>query len=292
MKQNLKKEKNCLITKLKNLFSNKKKGGNIAVVNLSGVIGQVGKFDKGLNINNVNPLLEKAFATKKLKAVAINVNSPGGSPVQSGLIHDRIKELSLEKKIPVFTFALDVAASGGYFILCSGKEIFAYNSSIVGSIGVISAGFGFEELIKKIGVSRRVYAQGKNKSVLDPFRKEDKDSIKILNAAQKDVHESFKTIVRKSRGKKLKKSEDFLFNGAFWSGETAQKHGLVDKIGDMRSILKEKYGSKIKFVIIEPKKKGIIKELLSQKISFFNSNLADNLINKIEEKNTFNKFGL
>jgi len=274
------KEKICKIFKGKN--------NNIAVVNLSGVIGQVGKFEKGLNIDNVNPLLEKAFETKKLRAVAINVNSPGGSPVQSELIHDRIKELSKEKKIPTFTFAGDVAASGGYFILCAGEEIFAHNASIVGSIGVISAGFGFEELIKKIGVSRRVYAQGKNKSVLDPFKKEDKDSIKILNEAQKDVHESFKEIVRNSRGKKLKESEDFLFNGAFWSGTTAKKHGLVDKIGDMRSILKEKYGDKIKFINIEPKKKGFIKEFLSQRINLFSSQI----VNKIEERGIFNKFGL
>lgn len=269
-----------------------RKPNNIAVVHLSGVIGQIGKFEKGLNIDNVNPLLEKAFETKKLKAIAITVNSPGGSPVQSELIHNRILELSKENKIPVFTFALDVAASGGYFILCAGEEIFAHNSSIVGSIGVISAGFGFEKLIEKLGIERRVYAQGKNKAVLDPFKKEDEDSVKILNAVGKDIHESFKQIVRDSRGKKLKKSEDELFNGAFWSGKTAQENGLVDKVGDMRSVMKEKYGDKIKFINIEPKKKGFIKELLSQKISFFNANLADNLVSKLEKKSIFNKFGL
>jgi signal peptide peptidase SppA len=278
------------IKKITKIF--KKEKNNIAVVNLSGVIGQVGKFEKGLNIDNVNPLLEKAFETKKLKAVAINVNSPGGSPVQSELIYNRIKELSKEKKIPTFTFAQDVAASGGYFILCAGNEIYAHSSSIVGSIGVISAGFGFEELIKKIGVSRRVYAQGKNKAVLDPFKKEDKTSIKILTDAQRDVHESFKQIVREARGKKLLKSEDELFNGAFWSGDTAAKYGIIDKAGDMRSILKKKYGNKIKFINVEPKKKGFIKELLSQKISLFNSNLTETLVTKIEQRSIFNKFGL
>lgn len=281
------------VTKLaKKTLKKLREKNKIAVVNLNGVIGQVGKFEKGLNIQNVNPLLEKAFESKKLKAVAINVNSPGGSPVQSELIHDRIKELSKKHKIPAFTFAGDVAASGGYFILCAGQEMFAHNASIIGSIGVISAGFGFEELINKIGVTRRVYAQGKNKSVLDPFQKEDPASIKILKDAQKDVHESFKEIVRNARGKKLQKSEDFLFNGAFWSGQSALKHGLIDKIGDMRTILKAKYGDKIEFIDIEPKKKGFIKEILSQKVNLFNSNLADNLVNKIAEKGIFNKFGL
>lgn len=277
--------------KIKNLFGSKNEA-HIAVVHLTGIIGQIGKFEKGLNLETINPLLEKAFESKKIKAVAITVNSPGGSPVQSELIYNRIKELSEDKKIPVYTFALDVAASGGYFILCAGKEIFAHTSSIVGSIGVISAGFGFEGLIKKIGITRRVYAQGKNKSVLDPFKKEDEASIKILKEAQKDVHESFKEIVRQSRGKKLKASEEKLFNGAFWSGQAAAKHGLIDKVGDMRTIMKEKFGHKIKFTIIEPKKKGLIKELLSQKITFFNANLADHLVKKIEERNIFNKFGL
>jgi signal peptide peptidase SppA len=289
-KKETKKNKNFLMAKICKIF--KKEPNNIAVVSLSGVVGQVGKFNKGFNIENVNPLLEKAFETKKLKAVSIVVNSPGGSPVQSELIHNRIKELSVQKGIPVFTFALDVAASGGYFILCAGEEIFAHNASIVGSIGVISAGFGFEDLIKKIGVSRRVYAQGKNKSVLDPFQKEDKSSIKILSDAQKDVHEDFISIVKDSRGKKLNKSDDFLFNGSFWSGKTAVKHGLIDKTGDMRSIFKEKYGDKIKFNYIKPKKKGVIKELLSQKISLFSSDLAQNLTGELERKSIFNKFGL
>jgi signal peptide peptidase SppA len=266
----------------------KREDKNIAVVNLNGVIGQVGKFEKGLNISNVNSLLEKAFETKKLKAIAINVNSPGGSPVQSELIYNRIRELSKKHKKPVFTFAQDVAASGGYFILCAGDELFAHTSSIVGSVGVISAGFGFENLIKKIGVSRRVYAQGKNKSVLDPFSKEDKDSIAILNEAQKDVHESFKEIVRQSRGNKLKEEEEVLFNGAFWSGKKAVELGLIDKIGDMRLILKEKFGDKIKFIEIKEKKKGVIKELLSSKIDI----LFDQFFIKIEEKNQFNKFGI
>ncbi len=277
----------CSTAKLKNIFC--KKSANIAVINLSGVIGKGGKIDQGINIENVNPILEKAFETKGAKAVAINVNSPGGSPVQSELIYTRIKELSLEKKIPVFTFAQDVAASGGYFILLAGEEIFAHNASIVGSIGVISAGFGFEDLIKKIGVERRIYAQGKNKAVLDPFSPENPESVEILKSAQRDVFESFKDLVRQNRKDKLKESDDYLFNGAFWSGKKAAELGLIDEIGDMRSKMKEKFGEKVKFVNIEPKKKGFIKELLA---SGFSGNFADNLIEKIEEKSFWNRFGL
>ena len=273
---------------------NKFKSNNniIAVVNLSGIIGKVGKFENCLDINKAEPLLIKAFDTKKLKAVAININSPGGSPVQSELIYQRIRELSEEKKIPVFTFAQDVAASGGYFLALAGDEIYAHDASIIGSIGVISAGFGFEKAIKKFGVSRRVYAQGKNKSILDPFLKEDKESIEILNNAQKDVHESFKLLVRNRRSGKLNQSEEELFNGAFWSGITAARLGLIDKVGSMRSIMKEKYGDKIKFTNIEVKKKGIMRELFSQKLDNFNSSLTDNIVNKIIQKSYFDKFGL
>jgi signal peptide peptidase SppA len=286
---NCNKTNNCPFSKLKNLIC--KKSANIAVVNLFGIIGKGSKLEGGINIENVDPLLQKAFETKNLKAIAINVNSPGGSPVQSELIYLRIRELSSEKKIPVFTFAQDVAASGGYFILLAGDEIFAHNSSIIGSIGVISAGFGFEELIKKIGVQRRIYAQGKNKSVLDPFSPENPESVEILKSAQRDVFESFKNLVRQNRKDKLKESDDYLFNGAFWSGTKAAEVGLVDKIGDMRSVMKDKFGDKIKFINIEPRKKGMIKELLASKISF-GSDLASGLVETIEEKSFWNRFGL
>jgi signal peptide peptidase SppA len=275
------------LTKKISIMNICKKTSIIAVVNLSGIIGSDGKINKGINIDNTNPLLEKAFATKNVKAVAINVNSPGGSPVQSELIFQRIRELSIEKKIPVFTFAQDIAASGGYFILLAGDEIFAHNTSIVGSIGVISTGFGFEELIKKIGVTRRIYAQGKDKAVLDPFSPENPDHIKIMNAVGKDIHESFKCLVRNSRGKKLKKNEDGLFNGAFWSGKTACDLGLVDAIGDMRGVMRGKFGDKVKFVNIAPKKRGLIGSLISTKFD-----LVGQLVSKIEEKSYWSKFGL
>lgn len=280
-------EKCCPIRKFFCCF--KKSKNNIAVVNLSGVIGKGSKIDQGISIENVNPLLEKAFETKGVKAVAININSPGGSPVQSELIFLRIRELAIKKKVPVLTFAQDVAASGGYFILLAGDEIFAHQASIIGSIGVITASFGFQDLIKKIGVERRIYAQGKNKAVLDPFSVENPESVEILKAAQKDVYESFKNLVREKRAGKLKKSDDELFNGAFWSGTAAAELGLVDAIGDMRSVVHKKFGDKVKFVNIEPKKKGMIKELLASKANL-GADLADGLISKVEERALWNKF--
>lgn len=278
----------CWSNKFLSLFCSG--NSNIAVVNLSGIIGKIGRIEQGISIDNAGPLLEKAFATKNLKAVAINVNSPGGSPVQSELIYKRIRELTEEKKVPVYTFAQDLAASGGYFILCAGDEMFAHDASIVGSIGVISAGFGFEDLIKKFGVTRRVYAQGKNKSVLDPFLPEDESSIAILKSAQRDVYESFKAIVRNRRKDRLKGSEEELFNGAFWSGKTAVDIGLIDAVDDMRSVMKKKFGNKLKFVVIEPKKKGLVKELLSSEMDNFSSSLVDDLVAKITEKGIRSKF--
>ena len=279
----------ALFSKIKKKILSKKEK-QIAVINLQGVIGNVGKFDKGINIDNVNPLLEKAFKEKKFQAVAINVNSPGGSPVQSELIYQRIKELSLEKKIPVFTFAQDVAASGGYFILCAGDKIYAHDSSIIGSIGVISASFGFEKAIKKIGVERRIYTEGKNKAVMDPFSPEDPDNIKILKAVQRDIFANFKNIVKNSRGKKLKKTDEALFNGAFWSGTESKKIGLIDEIGNMREIMKKDFGKKIKFIEIKVKKKGLVKDLLASKFDDFSENIIDNIFNKIEERSSWNRF--
>lgn len=261
----------------------------IAVVNLQGVIGNVSKLDKGINIDNVNPLLEKAFKDK-YKAVAINVNSPGGSPVQSELIFQRIRELSQDKNIPVFTFAQDVAASGGYFILCAGDEIYAHDSSIIGSIGVISASFGFEEAIKKIGVERRIYSEGKNKAVLDPFSPEDPENIKILKSVQKDIFANFKNIVKTARGKKLKKADSAIFTGAFWSGTESKKIGLIDDISNMRDIMKKKFGQKVEFIEIKNKKKGLLKDLIASKIENFSGDMVDNIFDKIEEKSSWNRF--
>jgi signal peptide peptidase SppA len=256
----------------------------VSCLNLHGVIGKDGKINSGINIDNVAPLLKRAFETKKIKAVALNVNSPGGSPVQSELIYNYIRELSLSKKIPVYTFAQDVAASGGYWLLLSGDEIYAHNSSIIGSIGVIFSSFGFVDLIKKLGVERRIYTEGKNKAILDPFMPEENENIEILKDAQRDIFESFKELVKSRRSGKLKEDEDKLFTGAFWSGKRAADFGLVDGVCDMRSKMKEKFGDKVEFIEITAKK-SFIK-------SFFSEKVLDYFFNRIEEKAQFGRFGL
>lgn len=266
----------------------KKQRNIIASLDLSGVIGQNSKFSSAINFENSAPLIKKAFKTKNVKAVAININSPGGSPVQSELIFNYIRELSEEKKIPIFTFAQDLAASGGYFLLIAGDEIYAHNSSIIGSIGVIFSGFGFVNLIEKIGVQRRVYTEGKNKAILDPFLPEQLENIEILKNAQRDVFENFRDLVKLRRQNKLKGDEDFqnsnIFTGAFWSGKKALELGLIDGVCDMRSKIKEKFGKNAKIVKISGKK-SFLKSFLSE-------NLIENSFSKIEEKIKFNQFGL
>ncbi len=281
---------NCLIKKCFKKILRRKTNPLVACVNLHGVIGKDSKLDSGLNMQNIEPLLKRAFEMKNVKAVALAINSPGGSPVQSELIYNYIRELSSEKKIPVYSFAQDVAASGGYWLLLAGDEIYAHNSSIIGSIGVIFSGFGFVETIKKLGVERRVYTEGKNKSILDPFMPQQDENIEILKDCQRDIFEGFKDLVKSRRGEKLKGDEEFLndkiFTGAFWSGKKSAQLGLVDAVSDMRSKMKEKFGDKVEIVNISAKK-GFVKSLLSEK-----SDLAENLISKVEERINFNKFGV
>jgi len=272
-----------ILSKIKKIFCSNK-NPKVACLNLSGVIGRDGKINSGINIDNISPLLKRAFETKKIKAVALNINSPGGSPVQSELIYNYIRELSVSKKIPVYTFAQDVAASGGYWLLLSGDEIYTHNSSIIGSIGVIFSGFGFVDLIKKIGVERRIYTEGKNKAILDPFMPEENENIEILKDAQRDIFESFKELVKSRRGYKLREEDNKLFTGAFWSGKKAAELGLVDAVCDMRSKMKEKFGDKVEFIEITAKK-SFIK-------SFFSEKIVDHFFNRIEEKTHFQRFGL
>lgn len=295
---------NCKITNFTKKIGQKlcffcKKTPKIAHISLNGVIGKDSKFDKGLNFENTFHLLEKAFAAPNIKAVAISVNSPGGSPVQSELIYNAIRELSEEKKIPVYTFAQDVAASGGYWLLLAGDEIYAHNASIIGSIGVIFSGFGFVETIKKLGIERRIYTEGKNKAILDPFLPEEQENIEILKEAQKDIFEGFKALVlsrrlgriKNEKGQILAENDAFLtekiFTGAFWSGYKSAKLGLVDEISDMRNKMKEKFGAKVKIVNIEVKK-SLIKSFLSSKTGDFTANL----VAEVEKKISFGRFGL
>ncbi len=265
---------------------NKKK--IIPHVRLAGIIGNVGRFRQGIDLANQRDILKKAFSVKKISHVAISINSPGGSPVQSHLIYSYIRQLAEKNKVKVIVFAEDVAASGGYFIACAGDEIFANSSSIIGSIGVISASFGFKDLIQKIGVERRVYTAGKNKSTLDPFVEEKEEDVKRLKNIQLELHSDFIKIVEKSRGSKLKDPEkNNIFTGEFWTGKTSLKLGLIDGIGNADQILKEKFGDKIVIKNFE-KQKGFIARKLSSSIQ----NPVEKLTSVIEENAMWQKFGL
>ena len=223
----------------------------VAVLRLSGVIGGIGPIRRGLSLSSQAQLIERAFKLPRLKAVALTINSPGGSPVQSALIAGRIRALAEEKNIPVVAFAEDVAASGGYWLACAADEIFAHESSIVGSIGVISAGFGFPALLERLGVERRVHTAGARKTMLDPFRSEDPKDVARLQTIQTDVHESFQDYVRQRRGERLTGEEADLFSGEFWTGRRALELGLVDALGDLRQVMRERYGEKVRLRLID-----------------------------------------
>jgi len=270
------------------MFSIFKKKTIIPHIRLTGVIGNAGRFSKGIDLAGQQDILKKAFSIKKVKHVAISINSPGGSPVQSHLIYSYIRQLADKKKIKVLIFAEDVAASGGYLISCAGDEIYANSSSIIGSIGVISASFGFKELIKKMGIERRIYTAGKNKSTLDPFVDEKEEDIKKLKDIQLELHADFIKIVEISRGKKLKDPEkNNIFTGEFWTGASALKLGLIDGIGNADQILKEKFGEEAVIKKFE-KQKGWLERKLSASVE----GQLSNTLNSIEEKSVWQKFGL
>jgi signal peptide peptidase SppA len=219
----------------------------VPVVRLSGTIGKVARFQSGLTLAGVAPLLKKAFAVKPAPAVALIINSPGGSPVQSHLIYKRIRALAEEKEKTVVAFVEDVCASGGYMIACAGDEIVVDPASIVGSIGVVTAGFGFVEAMRKFGVERRVYTSGDAKVILDPFQPEKPEDVARIKAIQEEVHDHFIEIVRTRRGEVLAKDrESDIFSGQFWSGKTAVSLGLADRVGELRSVLREKFGDKVR----------------------------------------------
>lgn len=217
----------------------------VPVVRLSGVIGAVTPLRPGMTLATVSRVLERAFSTRNAKAVALVINSPGGSPVQSRQIYLRIKQLAAEKKLPVLVFVEDVAASGGYMIACAGDEIICDPSSILGSIGVVGGSFGFQEAIKRLGIERRLYTAGAHKAMLDPFLPENPDDVAKLKALQREIHQIFIALVKESRGARLKGSDDTLFTGEYWAGESSIALGLADSIGDLRSTLRARYGEKV-----------------------------------------------
>jgi signal peptide peptidase SppA len=271
---------------LRNRF---RRGPVVPVVRLSGVIASGGLLGaRGLSIESTAPLLARAFAQRGAKAVALVVNSPGGSPVQSALIAQRIRLLAREKKLPVIAFVEDVAASGGYWLACAADEIVADNASIVGSIGVISAGFGFQDLISKVGIERRVHTSGENKSMLDPFRDENPQDVERLKRLQSEIHDGFKDWVRERRGAKLKGADSLLFTGEFWTGHRGLELGLVDSLGELRSVLQARYGAKVHLPVIAARRRFLSRLGLGSGIE----SIGPAMLAAIEERAHWQRFGL
>ena len=224
--------------------------------------------------------------------MALAVNSPGGSPVQSSLIAKRIRQLADEKEVPVYAFAEDVMASGGYWLGLCADEIYADLNSVIGSIGVISAGFGFTGLMEKVGVDRRMYSAGENKAKLDPFSPEKESDVEWLKKLQMEIHENFKAFVKERRGDRLKKRKDKeLFSGDVWTGTKAVELGLIDGISDMRSFMREKYGEKVKFQLLEGRKSWFQKTLGLGSQSLTSQAVGD-LIASAKNEAHWNRFGL
>ena len=257
-----------------------KSNPRVAVVRLSGAIGMPGRGS--LSDASVGPLLEKAFRRGKPDAVAIEVNSPGGSPVQSSLIGARIRQLAEETDTKVYAFVEDVAASGGYWLAAAADEIWADESSVLGSIGVISAGFGLHEFIARYGIERRVHTAGKSKSMLDPFRPEKDEDVERLKTLLEDIHENFKTHIASRRGTKLNTDVD-LFNGEIWLARRAVELGLIDGIAHMRPKMREIFGKKVSFKHYEMKRPFLQR---------FGVRAAEGALTGIEERAEFARFGL
>lgn len=251
----------------------------VAVIRLQGTIANGGR---SLDDVSLAPVIEKAFAKGKPKAVALQINSPGGSPVQSSLIAARIRRLSEEKDIPVIAFVEDVAASGGYWLACAADEIYVDRGSIVGSIGVISAGFGLDKVIANYGVERRVHTAGDSKSMLDPFKPENPADVARLEGWLGDLHEFFKDHVKARRGEKLSDAPG-LFQGEVWVGDKAVEQGLADGIGHLVPMMKERFGKKVQF-----RRYGIKKSLLSR----FGASIAGDALGAVEDRAAFARFGL
>jgi Periplasmic serine proteases (ClpP class) len=270
-----------------------RRGPVVPVVRLSGVIANGGLLGgRSLSIESVAPLLKRAFETRGAKAIALSLNSPGGSPVQSALIAQRIRLHAAEKKLPVIAFVEDVAASGGYWLACAADEIIADPSSIVGSIGVVSSGFGFQDLIARIGVERRVHTSGENKSMLDPFRPEQPDDVERLKRLQSEIHDGFKDWIRERRGKLLRGDESVLFSGEFWTARRGLEFGLVDGFGELRATLQARYGDKVRLPVIGPRRRLLSRFGLQTGISGGIDNIGPATLAALEERALWQRFGL
>jgi len=263
----------------------------VAVLRFDGIIGMRGP--RALSLRRFAAAIERAFALRQLKAVALTINSPGGSPAQSSLLYRRIRQLADEKSIPVIAFAEDVAASGGYWLALAADEIFADETSLLGSIGVISASFGFAEALRKFGVQRRLYTAGENKSLLDPFLPEDPKGVERLLALQQDMHESFKELVRRRRNVKLRGEESVLFSGEVFTGRRAFELGLIDGIGDLRGVMRQRFGEEVRLRLIEPERRRL------SILSFFGrphrpdaADVFAHLLARLEERLIWARLGL
>jgi signal peptide peptidase SppA len=264
----------------------------VAVMRLEGVIGKGGSMKSGLTISSLNKLIEKMFKIERLDAVCLCINSPGGSPVQSELISKRLTSLAKELGVPIYSFVEDVAASGGYWLACAGDKIFANKSSIIGSIGVISSGFGFHEAIGKLGIERRVIAEGKNKSVLDPFQPAKSSDVKLVKDLQKKIYEHFIETVKEHRKGRLTQTDEIIFNGEFWTGQKALDYGLIDGIDDLYSFIHKKYGNEVKVEYIENKQSWFKRKLGMSNSKDTVQELTDTMLDRIEARFMAGKFDL
>lgn len=270
-----------------------RRGSVVPVVRLSGVIANGGLLGgRSLSIESVAPLLRRAFETRGARAVALALNSPGGSPVQSALIAQRIRLHAREKGLPVIAFVEDVAASGGYWLACAADEIIADPSSIVGSIGVISSGFGFQDLMTRIGVERRVHTSGENKSMLDPFRPEQPEDVVRLKRLQAEIHDGFKDWVRERRGRLLKGDENTLFSGEFWTARRGIDLGLVDGFGELRATLQQRYGDKVRLPVIGPRRRLLSRFGLQGGLGGGIDMIGPATLAALEERAHWQRFGL
>jgi signal peptide peptidase SppA len=265
----------------------------VPVVRLSGVIGLSTPLKPGLTLANVARPLDRAFRMRKARAVALLINSPGGSPVQSHLIYRRVRQLALEHGRRVIAFAEDVAASGGYMIACAADEIICDASSIVGSIGVVGGSFGFSKLMEKLGIERRLYTSGEHKAMLDPFLPENPEDVDRLKGVQREIHEGFIELVKQSRGSRLNGPETTLFSGEYWTGSKAIALGLADAIGDLRSTLRERFGPDVATPLISAPRgwlgrpqPGVLRLLQSE------GTAAEELISALEARALWSRYGL
>jgi serine protease SohB len=269
----------------------------VPVVRLTGVIGFSTPLRPGLSLAGIARTLDRAFAIRRAAAVALSINSPGGSPVQSHLIFQRIRELADEHKRPVIAFIEDAGASGGYMIACAGDEVIADPYSIVGSIGVVGGSFGFDKLIAKIGVERRLYTSGEHKAMLDPFLPENPDDVERLKELQRHIHEDFIALVKSRRGAKLQGPENDLFSGEYWTGKKAMELGLVDAIGDLRGTLRERFGDKVVTPLITAERGFLGRRILGVAGSdamqaATGLGLTEDLISALEARAIWARYGL